>query len=224
MRRSHMGNFGEMDTGYGLRNDCKDRSGRCERIQLHRLVDVPRDQRHPQIGCRDRERRLHVRPRGARGGRVDAWMGFVTNEPTVLELSGFPVHTFLLAEFGYEVYADIYETTSAAIRDHKDLLVEFLRAEREGWAADITSPSAGLATTMSLYGKKLGLSAKQQGLENSAQLKLIRTPFTEKHGLLSMNADDISKNLATLELASSKKIGNYYTKADLFDDTVLKAL
>jgi len=27
-----------------------------------------------------------------------------------------------------------------------------------------------------------------------------------------------------LQLASSKKIGNYYTKPDLFDDSILKAL
>ncbi len=73
-------------------------------------------------------------------GEVDAWMGFITNEPTVLELKGFPVHTFLLAEFGYEVYADIYETTSTAIAQHKDELVEFLRAEREGWEADMAKP------------------------------------------------------------------------------------
>lgn len=157
-------------------------------------------------------------------GRVDAWMGFVTNEVTVLELSGFPVYNFLLADFGYEVYADIYETTSAAIAHHKDLLVEFLRAEREGWSADIASPSAGLGVTMSVYGKKLGLSAKQQRLENSAQIGLIKTPYTEKNGLFAMSPDDIAKNLATLKLASSKKIGNYYTKADLFDDSILKAL
>ena len=157
-------------------------------------------------------------------GRVDAWMGFITNEPTVLELSGFPVHTFLLADYGYEVYADIYETTSSAIANHKEELVEFLRAEREGWQADISSPAAGLDLTMSLYGKKLGLSEKQQGLENTAQLALVKTPYTEANGLFAMDPADITKNLATLELAQSKKIGSYYTKPDLFDDSILKAL
>jgi ABC-type nitrate/sulfonate/bicarbonate transport system substrate-binding protein len=157
-------------------------------------------------------------------GRVDAWMGFITNEPTVLQLSGFDVHTFLLADFGYEVYADIYETTSSAIKNNKDELVAFLKAERDGWSADLASPAAGLDLTMSLYGKKLGLSAKQQGLENTAQLALIKTPYTEANGLFAMDPGDIAKNLATLELASSKKIGKYYTKADLFDDSILKAL
>jgi ABC-type nitrate/sulfonate/bicarbonate transport system substrate-binding protein len=157
-------------------------------------------------------------------GEVDAWMGFITNEPTVLELKGFPVHTFLLADFGYEVYADIYETTSAAIAQHKDELVEFLRAEREGWEADIANPAAGLGLTMSLYGGKLGLSDKQQMLENNAQIPLIKTSYTEANGLFAMNPDDIAKNIATLQLASSKKIGNYYTKPDLFDDSILKAL
>jgi ABC-type nitrate/sulfonate/bicarbonate transport system substrate-binding protein len=163
-------------------------------------------------------------PEALSEGLVDAWMGFVTNEPTVLELSGFPVHTFLLADFGYEVYADIYETTSSAIANHKEELVEFLRAEREGWQADISSPATGLDLTMSLYGKKLGLSEKQQGLENTAQLALMKTMYTEQKGLFAMDPADIAKNLATLELASSKKIGNYYTKADLFDGSILAAL
>ena len=39
-----------------------------------------------------------------------------------------------------------------------------------------------------------------------------------------MSAEDIAANLRTLELASSKKIGNYYTKPDLFDDSILQAL
>ncbi len=163
-------------------------------------------------------------PEALAAGRVDAWLGFVTNEVGVLELSGFPVHNFLLADFGYEVYADVYETTSAAIASHKEELVEFLRAEREGWSADIADPKAGLDLTISRYGKKLGLSVKQQGLENTAQLPLIKTPYTEKAGLFAMSAEDIAANLRTLELASSKKIGNYYTKPDLFDDSILQAL
>jgi ABC-type nitrate/sulfonate/bicarbonate transport system substrate-binding protein len=163
-------------------------------------------------------------PEALKEGRVDAWMGFVTNEPTILELDGFPVHTFLLADFGYEVYADIYETTSGAIANNKEELVEFLKAERAGWEADIASPSAGLDLTMSLYGTTQGLSAKQQKLENNAQIPLIKTSYTEKNGIFSMDPADIAKNLSTLKLAQSKKIGQYYTKADLFDDSILKAL
>jgi ABC-type nitrate/sulfonate/bicarbonate transport system substrate-binding protein len=163
-------------------------------------------------------------PEGLKEGRVDAWMGFVTNEPTILELAGFPVYTFLMADFGYEVYADIYETTSAAITNNKEELVAFLKAEREGWEADIASPAAGLNLTMSLYGSTQGLSAKQQKLENDAQIPLMKTSYTEKKGIFAMNPDDIAKNLKTLKLAQSKGIGKYYTKADLFDDSILKAI
>lgn len=163
-------------------------------------------------------------PQALAEGKVDAWMGFITNEPTVLQLSGFDVYTFLLADFGYEVYADIYETTSSAISNHKEELVAFLRAEREGWQADIASPAAGLATTISQYGKKLGLSSKQQNLENRAQIKLIETPYTKSAGLFAMRPEDITKNIKTLTLANSKKIAKYYVKADLFDDSILKAL
>jgi ABC-type nitrate/sulfonate/bicarbonate transport system substrate-binding protein len=157
-------------------------------------------------------------------GRVDAWMGFITNEPTVLELAGFEVYTFLLADFGYEVYADIYETTATAIATKKDELVAFLRAEREGWGADVKSPATGLAVTLADYGKKIGLDPKQQGLENSAQIPLIVTPYTDAHGYFAMDPADIAKNLKTLSFAQSKKIGKYYTNPDLFDTSILAAL
>jgi ABC-type nitrate/sulfonate/bicarbonate transport system substrate-binding protein len=163
-------------------------------------------------------------PDALKEGRVDAWMGFVTNEPTVLELAGFPVYTFLMADFGYEVYADIYETTSSAIATQKDVLVAFLEAERKGWEADIANPTAGLDLTMSLYGTTQGLSQKQQALENKAQIPLIETAYTKQNGLFAMDPDDIAKNIKTLKLAQSKGIGKYYTKADLFDTSILKAL
>jgi len=163
-------------------------------------------------------------PEALAEGRVDAWMGFITNEPTVLELSGFAVHTFLLADFGYEVYADIYETTSTAIAAHKDELVAFMRAEREGWQADLNNPAAGLAVTMARYGMKLGLSSRQQKLENSAQLALVETAYTRKAGLFAMDPAGVARNIKTLRLANSKKIGNYYTQPNLFDDSILKAL
>jgi ABC-type nitrate/sulfonate/bicarbonate transport system substrate-binding protein len=163
-------------------------------------------------------------PEALQEGRVDAWMGFITNEPTILELAGFPVHSFLMADFGYEVYADIYETTSSAIATQKDVLVAFMEAERQGWEADVANPAAGLALTMSLYGTTNGLSQKQQKLENNAQLPLIKTAYTEKNGLFAMDPADIAKNISTLKYAQSKGIAKYYTKADLFDDSILKAL
>jgi ABC-type nitrate/sulfonate/bicarbonate transport system substrate-binding protein len=163
-------------------------------------------------------------PAALADGQVDAWMGFITNEPGVLTLSGFDNYTFLMAEFGYHVYADVYIATVDAIRKQKADLVAFLEGEREGWMLDIEKPAVGTALTTELYQKSQGFSPKQQGLENKAQASLILTPYTEKHGLFTMNPVDIAKNIATLRFASGQGTTKYYTGKDLFDTRILRSL
>lgn len=156
-------------------------------------------------------------------GQVDAWMGFITNEPGVLTLAGFKNHTFLMADFGYHVYADVYIATVDSLKHRKQELAAFLKGEREGWARDIADTTIGTDLTYQLYGKKLALSKKQQQLENAAQTKLIVTPYTKSHGLFAMNPADISKNLATLSFASTPA-APYYTRRDLFDSSILEMI
>jgi len=163
-------------------------------------------------------------PSALADGEVDAWMGFITNEPGVLTLSGFDNSTFLMADFGYHVYADVYIATVDAIKNQKKELVAFLQGERDGWMLDLEKPAEGTALTVELYQKSQGFSAKQQGLENIAQKDLILTSYTEKHGLFAMNPVDIAKNLATLRFASGQGPTKYYTEKDLFDTSILAEL
>jgi ABC-type nitrate/sulfonate/bicarbonate transport system substrate-binding protein len=159
-------------------------------------------------------------PEELANGNVDAWMGFSTNEPGVLTLAGFDNYYYLMANFKYHVYADVYIATTKSIKDKPAELAAFLSAERKGWAYDVKSPSVGTALTTKLYQKKEGFSAKQQGLENVAQKALIVTPYTSAHGLFAMNPDDITANLTTLKFAADLGTA-YYTKRDLFDTSIL---
>jgi hypothetical protein len=150
-------------------------------------------------------------------------MGFSTNEPGVLTLAGFKNYYFLMADFGYHVYADIYLATAQSVMDKPALLAAFLKAERDGWSYNLAHPSVGTALTAKLYEKKEGFATNQQALENVAQKALMVTPYTKSHGLFSMSAADINANLATLKFAS--KLGtDYYTKPDLFDTSILEMI
>jgi ABC-type nitrate/sulfonate/bicarbonate transport system substrate-binding protein len=156
-------------------------------------------------------------------GKVQAWMGFATNEPGVLTLAGYKNYYFLMSSFGYHVYADVYVTTINDIKNDKAELVAFMKSEIAGWSQDIADPTKGDTLTDSLYEKKLGFSASQQALENSAQIPLIVTPYTKAHGLFSMSAADIAENIATLKFAQSQGIAKYYTNPNLFDMSILDA-
>jgi ABC-type nitrate/sulfonate/bicarbonate transport system substrate-binding protein len=163
-------------------------------------------------------------PSALADGQVDAWMGFITNEPGVLTLAGFPNYSYLMADFGYHIYADVYIATVDAIKNSKKELVAFMQGELQGWTLDVEKPAVGTALTTKLYQKAQGFSPKQQALENKAQAALIVTPYTTKHGLFTMNPVDIAKNLAVLKFASGHGTTKYYTGKDLFDTSILEAL
>lgn len=156
-------------------------------------------------------------------GQVQAWMGFSTNEPGVLTLAGFKNYSFLMSKFGYHVYADVYVTTVNAIKTHKAELVAFMKAELEGWKLDTADPAKGTDLTVERYAKALGFSAKQQALENKAQVSLIVTPYTTANGLFAMSPKDIAANIKTLKFAQGQGQGPYYTNTNLFDNSILKA-
>lgn len=156
-------------------------------------------------------------------GQVQAWMGYSTNEPGVLQLKGFKTYSFLMSNFGYHVFADVYVTTVNDIKTHRAELVSFMKGEIAGWKADIASPAKGTALTTSLYAKKLGFDPKQQALENTAQISLIQTSYTKAHGLFTMSPADIAANISTLKFAQSHGFATYYTNPNLFDGSILAA-
>jgi hypothetical protein len=127
-----------------------------------------------------------------------------------------------MSNFGYHVYADVYETSVSDIATHRAELVAFMKSEIQGWTSDISAPAAGTHLTVVRYEKKLGFSSKQQSLENKAQLKLIVTPYTKANGLFSMSPTDIAANIATLKFAQSQGVATYYTNPNLFDGSILK--
>jgi hypothetical protein len=115
-------------------------------------------------------------------------MGFSTNEPGVLTLAGFKNYSFLMANFGYHVYADVYETSVSDIATHRAALVDFMKSEIQGWTYDISAPAAGTHLTVVRYEKKLGFQLQAAvAREQVAQLKLIETPYTKAHGLFTMS-------------------------------------
>jgi len=156
-------------------------------------------------------------------GQVQAWMGFSTNEPGVLTLAGFKNYSFLMAKFGYQVYADVYETTVSDLTTHRAALIDFMKSEIQGWEADIAAPAAGTHLTVTRYEKSLGFSSKQQSLENVAQIKLIESSYTKSHGLFTMSPASIAANIATLKFAQSHGGTPYYTNPNLFDGSILAA-
>jgi ABC-type nitrate/sulfonate/bicarbonate transport system substrate-binding protein len=98
-------------------------------------------------------------------GVVDGWLGYITNQPIVLRLKGFKVDTFLFADQGYPLAGDVYVVSDTTIREHRDAVKAFVRAEIRGWKKALADPALGAALAVEKYGKNLGLNVAEQTLE-----------------------------------------------------------
>lgn len=149
-------------------------------------------------------------------GVVDGWVAYITNEPIALRLKGFKVETFLLADYGYPLSGDVYVVSDRTIKERRDVVKAFLRAQIRGWKEALTDPALGARLAVEEYGKNLGLNVAEQTLESKAQNTLVQTDDTKKNGLFTMTPELIAENIAALKLG-----GINVTAAQLFDLSVL---
>jgi len=149
-------------------------------------------------------------------GTVDGWVAYINNEPIVLRSRGFKVHTFLFADYGYPLLGDVYVVTDTTIKEHRDAVNAFLRAQIRGWEKALADPVLGARLAVEKYGKNLGLTVAEQTLQSEAQIGLVQTADTRKNGLFTITPELIAENIATLKLA-----GINVTAGQLFDLSVL---
>ncbi|KAA9133653.1 ABC transporter substrate-binding protein [Microbacterium caowuchunii] len=154
-------------------------------------------------------------------GEVDGMWVFYTEQPiSYEENTGIDGTTMLTADYGYEVYAQVYVVTRETLEDEtkRPAIEGFLAAEIKGWEAYVADPALAVELTVEDYAKDGGLTVENQTKQAERQLDLLVTPETEEHGLLWISADGIAKNLATL-----KSLGLTADKG-LFDTSVLEAV
>jgi ABC-type nitrate/sulfonate/bicarbonate transport system substrate-binding protein len=152
-------------------------------------------------------------------GTVDGWFSFITNEPITIAGKGFPVTTFLLADYNYPLVSEVYVVRTADITANRDKIKAMLRADIKGWKDNIADPGEGATLTVNTYGKGLGLAIPEQTLESAAENKLIVSADTTANGLFTITPELIAENIKTLGIG-----GVTITADDLFDMTILQEI
>ena len=133
-------------------------------------------------------------------GEVDAFLTLFTTGPIDLELQGIKTHSFLLSDYGYNIFSGVYIATQESLETKRDLLVRLLRAEIRGWQDFVADTDYATALTVDKYAADQGLNPEQQKLQAKAQLGLLVTPDTEANGLFWMTDEKIQANIDTLAL------------------------
>jgi len=151
-------------------------------------------------------------------GDVDAFASFQTVQPLQLQQQGIDTTTFLLADFGYAIWADAFVVDEATLADseQRDILVRVMRASVQGWQDAVADPEEGARLAVEKYGKSLKLDIANETAAAKAFVSLVKTEETGKNGLLTMSQAGIDANIATM-----RSVGIDADADELFDTSVL---
>jgi NitT/TauT family transport system substrate-binding protein len=148
-------------------------------------------------------------------GEVDCFLTLFTTGPIDLELQGIKTHSFLLSDFGYNIFSGIFITTKETMDRKRDQVVRLLRAEIRGWQDFVSDIDYATKLTIEKYAADQGLDAAQQKLQAEAQRGLLVTPDTQAHGLFWMTEEKIKANLETMALLGINIDKSFFSTAML---------
>jgi ABC-type nitrate/sulfonate/bicarbonate transport system substrate-binding protein len=154
-------------------------------------------------------------------GQVDAFASFQTNQPIALAQKGIKTVTFLLADYGYNTFADAFVVSEKTLADKtaRATVKKILIATIRGWQDSLKDPAAAANVVVSGPGKSLGLRLHDQTLTARAEVPLVQTAATRKHGLFWMDPAGIAVNMASM-----KRIGITIKQSDLFTNELLQEI
>jgi ABC-type nitrate/sulfonate/bicarbonate transport system substrate-binding protein len=134
-------------------------------------------------------------------GEVDAFASFQTNQPIALAAQGIETVSWLLADYGYNLYADAFFVTEDTLADEaaRDMVVRFLRATRLGWEDALADPAAAAQIVVDEYGAELDLDLEGQTATLEAFVPLIQTDEIAEQGLFWMTDEGIAANVETMQ-------------------------
>jgi ABC-type nitrate/sulfonate/bicarbonate transport system substrate-binding protein len=135
-------------------------------------------------------------------GQIDGLIGFITNEPIILDLQGVPTYSFLLADYGYPMVDDVYIVRNSDLADHsaRKLIVDFMAGEAKGWRAAFGDPKEAASLAVYDYGKSLHLSFEQQLESLKAEKPLVTSNVTAEHGLFWLTSETVNGTVRSLHI------------------------
>ncbi|MGN7799693.1 ABC transporter substrate-binding protein [Leifsonia sp. 22587] len=149
-------------------------------------------------------------------GQVDGILDYSTNSPISLKEAGQNPVVMMFSDFHWATVTQTYVASTDQISKNRAVLKAALLADIMGWRADIADPKKGAELAVNKYGKSLKLNLDNQVAANQAEVALMKTPDTEKNGILTVT-DELQKDtVKTLALSGVKTSAN-----DLFDLSLL---
>lgn len=120
-------------------------------------------------------------------GDVAAITSYSTNQPIALGLQGVKTKAITFSDIGLPSYGDLIFASRAYLDAHREAVSGLLAALRQGIAANVADPAAGVKVLVDTYGKDAKIDAKYAAAANPAYLALLDSDWTKAHGRLSID-------------------------------------
>ncbi|WP_082805883.1 diguanylate cyclase [Marichromatium gracile] len=111
-------------------------------------------------------------------GDVAAIAAYSTTEPYWLRRAGAAPRMFSARDHGIDLYGDMLFTSKALLRDHPDLVRDFVAASLAGWKAALRDPEQAIALILADYNTQ-GLDAAFYRFEAAETRRLIQPGVIE---------------------------------------------
>ncbi len=162
-------------------------------------------------------------PEALAAGDVDAYMGFSTEAPALVQALGIEPAWFTLQDYGYGYYVNVYTVRKEDLEDtaKRDLIKRLLKADLEGQLAMIKDPDAAAQLTVDLHGDELGLTLDSEEFTATEASKLFYSPTTEEKGIGYMGGDEMTVAMKTLNMILGTDMpldGSGYVDMSLLDE------
>lgn len=133
-------------------------------------------------------------------GDVDAMMGYVTEAPVALEARGLEPSHFLLQDYGYGYFVNVYAVRQADLDDpeKRDLIRRLLKADLQGQLDMIADPEAAGALTVERYGDELGLDLDTEIATARSAAQLFYSDTTREKGIGYMGGEELRVAMETM--------------------------
>ena len=84
-------------------------------------------------------------------GKIDAYDGYVTNEPYLLEEKGIPYRLIDPRTYGIDFYGDVLFTSQNELNAHPERVADFRKASMDGWSYAMKHPEEIIDLIMQKY-------------------------------------------------------------------------
>lgn len=151
-------------------------------------------------------------------GAVDGMYGYYTEQTIAIEAAGLEPASFLLADYGLDVFAQAYFVSRQTLETRREDIVAFLRAEARGLQYMLDNVDETADLTVNVYAADSGLNAKETARLIALLEDLVVTDETTKNGLMTISAEGIARNVATLTSLGVPGVGPSLFDTSLIDE------